>query len=316
MTRRVLITGGNGFIGSSLTKSLVSRGDFDVVATYRENRERLPEEDSEILHCVHLDISRRAEVESVFSEYDFDAVIHTAAVVRGGNDVESMLISIDQIVLGTANLLAESRRRGCKLFVFCSSVSVYGDILVSGDSPENPIQSISEDIWPRPNAYYGWSKLSAEELLRVSAESGSMTGISLRLAGTHGPGRKSGALYHMMSNALRGQPLVVAEPKSRFRFLFLEDAIESIIGCLLNWPKENYRCYNVASKRIFTLPELADQIIAYTGSNSHLDIQDSGRIRSQVWSIDRICQETNFKPKPLNYHIMKMHEYVRLSESD
>jgi nucleoside-diphosphate-sugar epimerase len=225
-----------------------------------------------------------------------------------------MQTSVDQIVVGTANLLAESMRKGCKLFLFCSSVSVYGDILISESDTKSTKKRISEDVWPKPFSYYGCSKLSAEALLRICAESSSMKGVCLRLAGTHGPGRKNGVFYNMVTNALRGKPLRVEEPRSRFRLLFLDDAIQAMVACLQAPTKENYRCYNVASKDVFTLSELAKQIITYTGSKSSLDIHDRGRVRNQVWSIDRICKETEFRPKSLEKHISMMHEYIRMSE--
>jgi len=307
--RRVLVTGGNGFIGSNLISGLSSLPELNVIATYRENQESLPREKGGAIHCVHLDVADINEVENIFSDYHFDAVIHTAAFIKDGNDIGVLKSCLEQNVLGTGNLIEASRGQGCELFIYCSSISVYGDII----GGEAVTKEISEDDRPSPNSYYGWSKLSAEELVRVSSESGSMRGISVRLAGTHGPGRKSGVFYTMMRNAHAGRPLKVMEPASRFRFLFVDDAVDALMKCLLLPIGGNYRCYNVAGDQIFTLADLANQIVTYTGSESRVEKTGGARVRNQVWSIDRIRTEMGFKPKPLRDHIMKMQEFINVS---
>jgi len=131
--------------------------------------------------------------------------------------------------------------RGVKLLVNCSSISVYEGLSA-------PPAGFRENNKVEPTSPYGRTKLAAE-FLATLLDCGEKTfGVSLRLAGIHGAGRRNGVVFRMMSSALEGSDIRVDEPDSVFRILFMEDAVRAI-ETALGRPQLGHHCYNVAAAK-------------------------------------------------------------------
>lgn len=287
---RLLITGGRGFLGSRLIAALAGQDEVSVFALHRGAEAGPVGDGVEWLRC---DLSDGPAVASAVDKIGPDAVVHAAASLHGGTDGEAIRACARDNVLAQANLTSAAMAVGCERYVFCSTISVYG-----GPPPRDA--GWREDDPAEPTEAYGWSKRAAEELLSICASSHpSLGAVSLRLAGIHGPGKISGVVYNLMRAALRGEPLIVNEPDSRFRLAFLDDAVGSVRAALASGPARGYDCYNVAGDEIFTLRELAVLIREITGSSSKIQAAEGSRVRNQVLDTTRIKGALDFQPTPL-----------------
>ncbi|MDD5679957.1 MAG: NAD-dependent epimerase/dehydratase family protein, partial [Candidatus Omnitrophica bacterium] len=211
----ILVTGANGFLASHLIPALLKKEGVSICGTYRKETGRLIQDPTTGLTYEYCDLSKISDVTGLFKKYRFDAIIHTAGAISTRNDYAYLEQSIRDNMAGQANLVSEAIKGGCKIYIFCSSMAIYGDSTKRSSG-------FREDDAAEPREVYGWSKSAAEELLRVQTEQQQgMRGVTLRLAGIHGLGRQGGAVYNMIHSAVSGEEVVINEPESRFRFLFV-----------------------------------------------------------------------------------------------
>jgi len=297
---KILVTGANGFLASFLIPILLEEKDVFVCGVYRNKTDRLIQDMPRNLVYERSDLSDTPNVSKLFKKYNFDAIIHTAGSISKRNDYNYLQQSIRDNMVSQENLVNEALRYKCKRYIFCSSISAYGDSAKSGSG-------FSEDDLPEPRNVYGWSKYTAEELLRVKTRSQTvMKGIVLRFAGIHGVGRQSGVIYTIINSALHEERLAINEPKSRFRFLFADDAAQAIMLALFSKQMTPYRCYNVAGEETVTLDELARQIFKITGRSNRISYNKEGSSRSQVLNIDKIKRDLKFRPRTLTENLKSM----------
>lgn len=290
MSRTVLVTGAGGFLGARLVAALAERGDLAVLGTYRTE----PGPAAGRVELIHCDLAEPGAAERLFSGRRIDAVVHAAAALSASNDAAFIRRAARDNIVAHGELIAATLAAGCSRFVFCSTISVY-----EGTPPRDAGGWHEEDP-VRPDNVYGWSKLAGEELLRLAAaEASGLRGVSLRLAGIHGPGKAGGIVRNAAHAALHGEPLRINDVESRFRLVFLGDAVAAIEAAVLCGPERGYDCYNVAGEEIFTLPELAEALGRATGRTIEVEASPGGSARDRVMAIDRIKAELPFRPRPL-----------------
>ncbi len=161
MTKKILVTGASGFIGSHTCVELLQAG-FDVVAVDNfcnsspKSIARIEHITGKPLQFHEADVRDRASLDAVLQQHAIDAVIHFAGLKAVGESVEKPLLYFDNNVTGTVVLLQALSDAGVKRIVFSSSATVYGD-------PETvPIDETARLGATNP---YGRSKLMVEEIL-------------------------------------------------------------------------------------------------------------------------------------------------------
>lgn len=159
--RRILVSGGAGYIGCHTCVVLAERGHQVVIADSFVNSsplvlERLRQIIGAPLALHRLDIRDRTALSRLFATYRFDAVIHFAALKSVGDSCERPLDYFDNNIAGTITLLQAMKAAGVRRLVFSSSATVYG----------NPDRvPVCEDAPLRVTSPYGRSKLVAEQLI-------------------------------------------------------------------------------------------------------------------------------------------------------
>jgi len=296
MKAPLLVTGANSFVGSNLIRFLVHRNEFQIVATYRNNKEALMNPCPSHLKYVHCDLSDINSVCNIFKHYDIKHIIHLAAAVPNKSEANYAESLERDNILPLNNLLELARNKSCKRFIFTSSISVYEGL-------ESSKNELLESLKLSPVSTYGKSKLHGENLL--SQNSGEiLKGVSLRFSGVHGVGKVRGAVYNFIKAALVHEPLNIFEPNSLFRFLFVDDAIQSILLSLNKKLPDSYCCYNVAGKEKISLLELAKLVVKLTKSKSVLNEAKNKIVRNQALNIKQICADLDFMPSPLLFHLL------------
>ena len=161
MSKKILVTGASGYIGSHTCVELLQSG-FDVIAldnlcnSSREAITRVERIIGRSVPWVEADVRDRVALDTLLREHTIDAVIHFAGLKAVGESVAQPLAYFQNNVAGTLTLLQALSDAGVKNFVFSSSATVYGD-------PESV--PITESARLRVTNPYGRSKLMVEEML-------------------------------------------------------------------------------------------------------------------------------------------------------
>ena len=160
---KILLTGGAGFIGSHTIVELDNAG-YEVVVvdnfvnSKKESLERVAQIIGKQVPYYKADIRDREALEAVFSEHQFDAVIHFAGLKAVGESVAKPLEYYENNMSGTFVLLDVMRTHGCKNIIFSSSATVYGDPAIIPITEECPKGQCTNP--------YGQTKSMLEEVLK------------------------------------------------------------------------------------------------------------------------------------------------------
>lgn len=298
MTSALLVTGAGGVLGSRLVTRVAEGRTSQVVATFRDRTDRLMIPSPDEVQYVRCDLSSRAELTELFSKRRFSAVVHAAASLPAAH-VDDFDSIVRNNLVAQAQLVSAARVGGVSLFIFCSSISVY-----------EPFTRFDEDETLNPFGTYARSKYIGEQILKM-ATGEPMAGVSLRLAGLHGPDRTNGVVHNMISAAHRHVPLSVTEPDSRFRLCFIDDAVDAITNILRMPSPPRRACYNIAGRDTYTLSALAERIRFLTSSSSEIHEVRPSPARNMVMPILRAEQDLDYRPRGLDEHLNEMIARVR-----
>jgi UDP-glucose 4-epimerase len=268
--KRVIITGGNGFVGRHLVRRLLINKQCSVVVV--ANKSNLM--DRELQKTMPLtfhaaDIRDKEAISNIFRDEEADACVHLAAKLSVVDSIKRPDETMDTNVKGTLNVLEACHNSGVKNFVFASSAAVYGDV------KELPI---SEDQTLRPLSPYGSSKMLAEQhVLSYKKLKKIQNTISLRIFNVYGPGQttESGVITKFATRLSKGLPPVIYGDGNHTRdFISVDDVADAILLSIkaMEEPENNHN-YNLSSSPVFnigtgkatSMKELAEKMITISG---------------------------------------------------
>jgi UDP-glucose 4-epimerase len=224
---RVLITGGAGFIGSHLCRTLLDAGDdvrvLDNLSTGK--RENLPEHRA--LEFVAGDVRDVQQVSSACA--GCDVVVHLAAVASVQASVEDPAGTHATNFLGTLNLLEAARRKGARRFIYASSAAVYGN------TTQLPV---SEDAVLSPLSPYASDKLAGEHYLFFYGRKYGLACTAFRFFNVYGPRQDpsspySGVISIFVDRMLAGRAVTIfGDGKQTRDFVYVGDLVDILAGAL------------------------------------------------------------------------------------
>lgn len=197
---RILITGGNGYVGRELCRLLQQEHDICVVDNLRFGEVRFRTEGLEKLRIERIDIRDKKAIKDLFANFSPEIIIHLAAIHFIPECESDPVLAVSTNVVGTVNLLA-SCPASCH-FIFASSGAVY--------QPEDKPHLESSSI-VNPLDIYGFTKLQGEEYVRYFATQRGFSATIARLFNVVGPGETN---PHVL-------PEIIAQLKSGRRVLRL-----------------------------------------------------------------------------------------------
>lgn len=230
--RRLLITGGAGFIGSNLTRRMLAAGgegtglekvvvlDALTYAGHLANLEGVTGDAR--FHCVHADICDRPAVERVIADHAIDAIFHLAAESHVDRSIEAADLFVRTNVTGTFTLLDVARRAWADRFevtrfVHVSTDEVYGALGETG--------AFTEQTPYAPNSPYAASKAASDLLARSYWKTHGLPVVITNCCNNYGPYQLPEKLIPLMiANAVEGKPLpVYGQGKQVREWLHVDD---------------------------------------------------------------------------------------------
>ncbi|MGI9540222.1 MAG: NAD-dependent epimerase/dehydratase family protein [Miltoncostaeaceae bacterium] len=252
---RSLVTGGGGFIGHHLARSLVEAGDtvrvLDNFATGR--RERLADVDVEL---VEGDLRSYERVHSAVR--GVERVFHLGALPSVPRSIQDPLTTHAVNVDGTLNVVLAARDEGVGHVVIASSSSIYG---------ANPAVPKDEQHLPVPVSPYAVSKLAAERYCRAFWEVYGLPTTSLRLFNVYGPGQSPDSEYaavvpKFLARLSVGEPPTIYGDGSQTRdFTYVADVVRAFVAAT-ETPDVAGETFNVAGGSQTSILELASKLSA------------------------------------------------------
>jgi UDP-glucose 4-epimerase len=293
---RVLVTGGAGFIGSSIVDRLVEEGvEVGVLDNFSTGDARNLAASPKRGVTIHKqDIRSYDAVRKVVAGYQ--VVVHEAALVSVARSVEDPALVNQVNVTGTLNLLMASVESKVQRFVYASSSSVYGD---TETLPKR------ESMATVPSSPYGASKLAAENYCRVFAKVYGLKTVSLRYFNVFGPRQKSGfysgVIPAFIRRAQEGKaPIIYGDGLQTRDFTFVQDVVDANMLSLSSPGIRGGEVYNIAAGGTISVNELAHAVTTLVGRPDlrpeHVEPR-RGDIRASYADVSKARDELGYRPR-------------------
>ncbi|MCF8306769.1 MAG: NAD-dependent epimerase/dehydratase family protein [Ignavibacteriales bacterium] len=289
--KKIVVTGGAGFIGSHIAEEYTKIGyDVHIIDNLRTGKiENLNDFEGYTFH--NFCITEKEKVYEVLTDADF--VFHLAALVS----VPQSFVRFDEClqinVFGLTNVLNAARDCGVKKVIFSSSSAVYGD---------NPISPKKVDLPLAPKSPYGITKVDGEFYLKMYYEQYGLKSVSLRYFNVFGPrqepeGAYAAAISIFVSHALKNQPITIYGDGQQTRdFIFVKDVVNANI---ISADSDIHSgIFNIATGSSITISDIAKLVISETGSKSKIIFAPArtGDIKHSVADIKDTEEILGFKP--------------------
>jgi len=289
-----LVTGGAGFIGSNIAKTLVQRGEkvrvLDNLATGKlENIAAIREQ----IDFIEGDLRDMETVQQAVSGVDY--VLHQGALPSVPRSISDPIASNEVNVQGTLNLLVACRDNNVTRFVMASSSSVYGN---------TEVLPKVEDMKLQPLSPYATSKMAAESYAMNFHRLYGLETVALRYFNVFGPqqdptSQYSAVIPKFITAMLQNEPPIVYGDGEQSRdFTYIDNVVEAnILACTAE--KAPGHAMNVACGNRYTLNQLLENLeeILEQKANAIYNAPRTGDVKHSHAGIERARDLLGFEPK-------------------
>jgi UDP-glucose 4-epimerase len=287
--RRVLVTGGAGFIGSFVIDRLLRSGCEVVVLDNFSTgtRDRLKEG----VQLFEGDCREAATCDRAIA--GCDALVHLAAAVSVRASIEQFLPDAENNILGTLQILRAAKKAGVRRIVYASSMAVYAD----RDRPE----PVPETWTTRPASPYGASKLAGELYTLLVGRDAGIPSVALRFFNTYGPNQTFtpyvGVVTIFINTLLKGGvPVIFGDGLQCRDFVYVGDVAHAV--CLALESDVTNEVMNVGTGNPTTVNDVARELIARIRPEmepAHAPAQP-GELRNSIADITKIRKLLGYAP--------------------
>lgn len=279
--KRVLVTGGNGYLGSFLVKALEKENASVFVAS--RNTELL-------YNHFAVDITDFDAINKVVQEIKPDVVFHLAANISRNRDFAIYTDMAKVNVTGTLNLLQALQNLDAH-FIFTSSSEIYGN----NESP------FHENQLPKPVSPYSLSKVNAEMLIQTYCLNNNKKFTNLRIFNFYGERMPEDFFIPQMINSLkREEDFLMTKGEQTRDFLYVDDVVEALLLTAKNTNSYN-ETMNVCSGKGTKLSELATAVNEKMNAKAKIIVGAIPYRNNEVWEMigdnSKIKQKLGFEPQ-------------------
>ena len=310
----VMITGAAGFIGSTLAKRLLERGDkvtgVDNLNDYYEvslKEARLARlTSSSHFSFIKADIADRDVMSALFAGNAFDSVVNLAAQAGVRYSIENPTAYIDANLVGFGNILEGCRQSGIGHLVYASSSSVYGS--------NTKLPFSEKDNVDHPISLYAASKKANELMAHAYAHLYNLPATGLRFFTVYGPwGRPDMALFKFTKGILDGQPIPVYNRGQMVRdFTYVDDIVEGVTRVLdqppgkgggVNEPDRSasvpWRIYNIGNSSRVQLMDYIQALEKALGRKATLELlpMQDGDVPATQADVSALESDFGYRPQ-------------------
>ena len=289
---KILVTGGAGFIGKYLVKSLLLNNNSITIFDNFSNSSKdsinfLKNKDVKIIEG---DIRKIQEISNVIKNQEI--VIHLAAKISVVDSINNPSETFQVNVNGTKNILTACEKYRVKKLIVASSAAVYGESL--------PNLKLTEESQTNPISPYGESKIKMEDDIMKFELEHNIDCIILRFFNIFGFGQSSeyaGVITKFIEKIKKNEQLIIFGNGSQTRdFVAIEDVISSIHNAISS---DISGKFNIASGKSITINELAKKMISLSGKKINIQnvASKEGDIRNSQADISQAKEKLRYSPK-------------------
>jgi dTDP-glucose 4,6-dehydratase len=312
MNKKLLVTGGAGFIGSALIRYVLANTSYHIInvdkLTYAGNLESLPDSEKNSRYTFeHVDICDKASLESIFVKHNPDAVLHLAAESHVDRSIDDPGAFIHTNVVGTFTLLDVARHYWREKnnpdfrFLHVSTDEVYGSLGETG--------YFSETTPYDPRSPYSSSKAASDHLVKAWFHTYGLPVIVTNCSNNYGPYQFPEKLIPtVILKSLRGEAIPVYGDGGAIRdWLYVDDHVRAILAALdKGRVGETYNIGTNAEKTTVQMVEaittLLDELVAQSPHKPHKSLMKfvtdrPGHDRRYAVDASKIKSELGWSPQ-------------------
>jgi len=290
--KKVIITGGAGFIGSHLAEELAENNEVVVIDNLSTGKlENIKHLIDKKIVFKKGDIRDIDSLENLFEGADY--VFHQAAVPSVPRSIKDPVSANEVNVNGTLNVLIAAKNCDVKKVIYASSSSVYGD---------TPTLPKKEDMLPNPLSPYAVSKLTGEYYCKAFSVVYGLKTVCLRYFNVYGPKQDPTSQYaavipRFITRILDNKPpIIYGDGKQTRDFTYVKDVV---IANILAAETDAEGVFNIANGKRISINELANEIMDIIGKRLDpiYDKPRPGDIKDSLADISKARMKINYKPK-------------------
>jgi len=296
---RFLVTGGAGFIGSNLTRALLSAGHSvrvldNFLTGKRENIAGLAQAHGSAFELQEGDIRDLAGTRKAVEGVEY--VLHQGALPSVPRSVADPALTNEINVAGTVNVLVAARDAGVRRVVFAASSSAYGD------TPELPKR---ESMTPNPKSPYAAQKLAGEHYMRIFHEVYGLETVSLRYFNVFGPRQDPQSMYaavipRFITCVLRGEsPTVYGDGLQTRDFTYIDNVVQANLAACAAPKAACGGVFNIACGERVSLLDILEIVYGLAGKRVSPKFEPfrAGDVKDSLADISRARDIVGYDPK-------------------
>lgn len=289
----VLVTGGNGAVGTNLVKKLLDlKARVTILDDYSQSKNGNLSAHKN-LKIIKGSIVDKKTLDKVFSKHH-DYVFHLAARFANEMSVNDPFEDLRVNIQGTLQILLAASKQKPERFLYTSSSSIYG---------HQEAVKFSEKTLPMPSTPYAASKLTGEHYCNVIHELHDMDYSIVRLSNSYGPfdppGKFRNVIPNFMLNAIKGKDLVIYGTGKETRdFTYVSDCVDGILLASATKKHKN-QVFNLGTGKETQIKKIADIILDLTNRRSKIiykPMRSFDHIKRRRMDISKATMQLHYKP--------------------
>ncbi|MBE6461487.1 MAG: SDR family NAD(P)-dependent oxidoreductase [Alphaproteobacteria bacterium] len=294
----ILITGGAGFIGSSLADKLLSENHTVIVVDNFNDYYDVSIKENNVAHNLgnsryklyRTDIEDLESLQHIFNENNIDVVVHLAARAGVRPSLEKPIEYVKTNIMGTVNILECMRAKNINKIVFASSSSVYGNC---------PEDIFSEDLKvTEPISPYAATKSACEQLLYTWHHLYGISVVALRFFTVYGPRQRPDLAIHKFAKMIKNHQAIhmYGDGSTKRDYTFISDILSGICAAI-DYDKTGFEIINLGGGEPITLRDMIHTIEQTIGTDAIIE-----QMPMQPGDVDKTVCDWSKAHKLLGYN--------------